>query len=404
MAKWYVVVSGATHELEWDALKLWATQGRLSPSDPVRSATEENWRTVGDVPELVRLFPPRPPGGTPAPPFPTPQPPQPSWAVPNQPRWMPPPSPPKSSKGLIIGAIIGVAVLVAVSVGLVGFVIRMERKKQTLNTISEKGNATVLTATDQTCQITLPVGWTTATGLNKLAVVQARNVREDLYLVISGEVIPEDAEVDLEKFSDGCTEFFEQNYSDAKVASPIPVTVAGRDAISRDITFTGENVKMRGLHIVTATADHAYQIFLWSTTTGFARNNQFLREMPLTFRPIGKTELDAEKASVTVEITGDGNRKLGSYRFLNDGRAISLASSVKTLDKADAVETVTIPKTALPLDLTVNGRKFRMTEKMLAETGCQWNATGETPVPVFLAASSGVISSPPKKVNTKKVR
>jgi hypothetical protein len=58
MARWCVVVSGATHELEWDELKEWARTGRLTLTDRARWVTEDDWRTVGQIPELVRLFPP----------------------------------------------------------------------------------------------------------------------------------------------------------------------------------------------------------------------------------------------------------------------------------------------------------------------------------------------------------
>jgi hypothetical protein len=403
MAKWYVVVSGATHELGWDELKQWAAMGRLKPTDPARSETETDWRTVGQVPELVRLMPPQPvsPGAGSF------QPPQPVWANPAQPSgWTPPPPPPKSSRGLAIGIIVGSLLLVVIGIGVVAvFVVQLEkRNRRGTNVIAEKGNATVLTATDRSCQITLPVGWESVSGLNKDAVLQALNRREDLYLIIIQEEIPEGAEIDLERGSEAMTANFRKMYTDAKLGGPVPITVNGRQAISRDISYTESGVKLRGVHVLTATETRAFQLFMWSSESGFARNNQFLREMPTTFRPIQGDELDPKMPGLTVEVTGDGGKRVGGYRFLNESRPISLDSTVKTLDKTAGVETVTVPKASLPLDLTVNGRKFRLTEARLLEAGCQWNAEGETTVPVFLSTSSGMVPKPPvnSKTRTKK--
>ncbi len=407
MAKWYVVVSGATHELEWDELKQWAAMGRLNLTDPARSATEEGWRTVGRIPELVRMFPPRPPGSAAADGFqpPSPQSAQPAWANPAQPAWRPAPPPePKSSNRLVIAAVVVSFLVFAGSIGLVAFIVQMKKKNRERALLNGDGNATVVTATDRTCQITLPVGWKSVTGLNKEAVLQARNEKDDLCLVILREEIPEDALVDLERGSRAMTDYFKKQNPDAKIAGGVPIRIDGREAVSRDISFTTENLKCRGVHIVTATDRQAFQLFLWSTERNFSRNNQFLREMPMTFRPVRDADLDAATPSVTIEVTGEGGQKLGSYRFLNDGRPISLSSTLKTLEGAQGTETVPVPKTALPLEMTVNGRKFRVTEKMLAETGCQWKTEGEVTVPVFLSTSSGIVERPPVNVKTRKQR
>lgn len=410
MAKWYVVVSGATHELEWDELKQWAAMGRLNPTDPARSATEDGWRTVGQIPELVRMFPPRPPGSAAATGFQPPesQPPQasqPAWANPAQPTWRPvPPPEPKSSNRLVIVAVVVSFLVFAGSIGLVAFIVQMKKKNREQALMNGDGNATVVTATDRTCQITLPVGWKSVTGLNKEAILQARNEKDDLCLVILREEIPEDAIIDLERGSELMTDFFKKQHPEANVAGAVPIRMDGREAISRDISFMAENLKCRGLHIVTATDRQAFQLFLWSTERNFSRNNRFLREMPMTFRPVRDSDLDAGTAAVTIEVTGDAGQKLGRYRFLNDGRPISLNSSLKTLEGAKGTETVTVPKTALPLEMTVNGRKFRVTDKMLAETGCQWKTEGEITVPVFLSASSGIVERPPVNVKTRPPR
>lgn len=405
MAKWYVVVSGVTHELEWDEMKQWAVQGRLSRTDPARSETETEWRTVADIPELARMIPPRPPGSAEAGGFqpPAPQASQPVWANPVQPaRWTPPP-PPKSSSRLVIGIVVGSLLVVLVGAGFITFFIRQLEKRppRGTNVISEKGNATVLTATDRTCQVLVPVGWESVSGLNSVAVLQAMNSREELYLVVLQEEIPEGAEVDLDRGSDLMTENFKKKFPDAKIGGSVPIVVNGRQAVSRDISYTEGRVKFRGVHVLITTETRAFQLFMWSTETSFSRNNQFLREMPQTFRPIQGDELDPKSPGLMVEVTGDGGKRVGAYRFLNENRPISLDSSVKMLDKASGTETVTIPKTALPQDLTVNGRKFRLTEARLLEAGCQWNAEGKTDVPVFLSTSSGPVQQPPVNAKTR---
>lgn len=408
MAKWYVVVSGATHELEWDEMKQWAVQGRLSGTDPARSETETEWRTVADVPELARMIPPRPPGSAGAGGFqpPTSEAPQPIWANPVQPTSWTPPPPLQSSSRRPIAIVVGALLVILVGAGVISFFISQLRKRPTrgTNVIAEKGNATVLTSTDRTCQVLVPVGWESVSGLNKEAVLQAMNSREQLYLVVLQEEIPEGAEVDLERGSELMTEHFKEKVPSAKIGGSVPIVVDGRQSVSRDIAYTEGGAKFRGVHVLTTTENRAFQLFMWSSESSFSRNNQFLREMPQTFRSIQGDELDPKAPGVTVEVTGDGGKRVGAYRFLNESRPISLASSVKTLDKASGTETVTIQKTALPLDLTVNGRKFRLTEARLLEAGCQWNAEGETNVPVFLSTSSGIVQKPPvnSKTRTKK--
>lgn len=394
MAKWCVEVSGATHELEWDELKEWARMGRLNLTDRARWVTEDEWRTVGQIPELVRMFPPRPPGSMNRSQLP-------DGAKPGQSDGRSPSPAPTSAKANILA---GVAIAVPLVLALVSAVIVAFSERQGSgnqpSAVTEKKIPTVVTASDASCQITLPPGWTKV-DLTQGAVIQAGSPEDEMYIsIMSGEMEGYWAR-DLESLSRETFEYFLQNNRNAKVYPIPPIVIAGSRVANREITFTDGNTPMRGFFIVALAKNRFFQILVCSSAKRFEANLKSIKELPLSFRPIGGGELFGKITDVTLDVMGEGGRKIGSYRFLNDGRPITLDSVLKASAGAQGIRTVSIPRTALPLEVTVNGRKFRLTEGRLLEGNCQWKAEGETLVPVFLSRPSEIVESPPINVKTR---
>ena len=190
------------------------------------------------------------------------------------------------------------ALLLAVALGC-------NMAKQVQKGISEATEPKVLTSTDNSCQITVPALWQTATDLNADATLQASNLTGEMYvMVIRDDRSDFKSDMKLDGYADLLRKSMPTRMPDAQTTAPTSTTVNGLDAVEFEMTGSVQNIKFNYIYDLVATKDSFYQVISWTLPSKYDSNKTDMLSVMHTFKT-----LDAGKSSATNSAKGPGNKK-----------------------------------------------------------------------------------------------
>lgn len=143
----------------------------------------------------------------------------------------------------------------------------------------------VLTATDGSCQLTVPSTWRTETVLNELATLQASNRLGEQYVVVIRENKEDFGKsANLTVITDAIRDNLRLAVTNPVFSDSIPATVGGFPARQFEASGEVSGLKAKYLYAVVDTPQNYYQIITWTLTSRFEENRPKLMEVINSFK------------------------------------------------------------------------------------------------------------------------
>lgn len=153
--------------------------------------------------------------------------------------------------------------------------------------IDESQKPQVLTAKDNSSQVTVPGGWMIEKDLNPLAVIQASNRIRELYVVVIREGKDElGNSFTLEGYNDFVRKNYETMLSNPIITDSANVKINGFDAKQFEAAGTVQNVKIKYVVATVETPNNYYQILTWTLPDSFEKNKGILFDVLNSFKEL----------------------------------------------------------------------------------------------------------------------
>jgi hypothetical protein len=389
MDQFEILIQGRRYSADTATIRQWILEGRVIKFDQVRQGQLEEWKTADKIPEFADAFsqvlrgggsppppsqglvapqpaayvPPPSGGYVPPPPGPAPEY-RPPTAPPGQTIYRPVSPPPfaRPRKGANpIKIILGIAAVVAVVAGGIGFAVWKGVKNfkpvnydQVMMSCSLKGGDSV-----SFVQLTLPKGWRPTTGLNPEAQVQAVNPSKAAFLIIISDELNQYSEAErrtikdlpLEQFGEAAVNRMQSMVESADVRERNSIKLGGHPAYQQliDVKYKGQKMKMsliiiRGLFGI-------HQLLLWTPENSFNETVTQFQGIIENFR-----EVNEKNYKFSYRLTEIG--EFGEILFLSDN-PIDIAKGDGIKDDGEGRGRIETDKSRV---FTVNGRKFSVRE------------------------------------------
>lgn len=150
-----------------------------------------------------------------------------------------------------------------------------------------------ITSSDGKVQLTVPATWTTETGLNAQATLQAANKLSEMYVIVIGESKQDFPKgFTLDKFASIVHDQMKQKANATTATDPSPTTVGGNPAMRYELQGTVSNINVAYINTVVETPNGFYQILTWTLPSKLSDNRATLEQVAGSFK-----ELSAPAAS-----------------------------------------------------------------------------------------------------------
>lgn len=155
--------------------------------------------------------------------------------------------------------------------------------------VDESQKPTTLTSSDLKTQLTLPGGWREDKQLNDIAVLEAANSFQEMYIVVLRESRQDFGEgATLDDFAAWSREGMMGEVLEPQATDPLAMQVGNYPAMEYRLDGTVDKIKIRYICTTVETPNHYYQIISWTLPSRFEQNQATLRGVTQSFR-----ELDA---------------------------------------------------------------------------------------------------------------
>lgn len=389
MSQFEILIQGRRYSADTATIRQWILEGRVIKFDQVRQGQLEDWKTADKFPEFAEAFSQVLRGeGNPPPPAPGVVPPQPAaYAPPPSGGYVPPPPgpppgyrpptmPPAHSVARPVGPppfagtrkganpikiILGIAAVVVVVLGGIGFAVWKGVKNfkpvnydQVMMSCTLKGGDSV-----SFVQLTLPKGWRPTTGLNPEAQVQAVNPSKTAFLIVITEELNQYSEAErrtirdlpLEQFGEAAVSRMQSMVESAEVRERNSIKLGGHPAYQQliDVKYKGQKMKMsltiiRGLFGI-------HQLLFWTPEAHFSETTAQFQGIIENFR-----EVNEKNYKFSYRLTEIG--EFGEILFLSDN-PIDIPKGDGIKDDGEGRGRIETEKSRA---FTVNGRKFSVRE------------------------------------------
>lgn len=149
---------------------------------------------------------------------------------------------------------------------------------------------TVVVASDEQSQLTVPAGWVIDADLHDEAELEVADLKRGAYLLVLTE--PKSDYADDFDYRDHSRLTLESIVEDAEdgepIAGPTDLTLNGRRAVQYEFMVTSNRLHIVYVHTTVDGTESFYQIVAWSLRSSFGANREALQGIIQTFAETGK--------------------------------------------------------------------------------------------------------------------
>ncbi|MBC7911480.1 MAG: hypothetical protein H7Y30_13315 [Pyrinomonadaceae bacterium] len=227
----------------------------------------------------------------------------PSWTpTPTPPPFTPPP-PAARKRSIWPWVLGGAAVLLIGFVGIIIAVVLLAGNSNNSNNANSNSNnsnnrantntnkntntrppGTVITSTDSDSQITVPAGWTSTTGLNSKATLQASNKPKELYLIVLSYNKANYGSMTLDTHAEQTLDEIKNQVSGPTITGPTSMTINGRRAVQNEVRGISNNYNVVYLHTTVETPKAFQEIVVWTLASSYDDNKETLQDIINSFK------------------------------------------------------------------------------------------------------------------------
>lgn len=149
---------------------------------------------------------------------------------------------------------------------------------------------TVVVASDQQSQLTVPAGWVIDADLHDDAEIEVADLKGGAFLLVLTEAKSDYADdLDYRDHSRLTLESILEDSDDGEpIAGPVDLTINGRRAVQYEFVVTSDRLRIAYLHTTIDGTESFYQIVAWSVRSAFDANREALQEIIRSFAETGK--------------------------------------------------------------------------------------------------------------------
>jgi hypothetical protein len=149
---------------------------------------------------------------------------------------------------------------------------------------SKPGATTVITATDNSSQVTVPETWKVDNELHDTAELQASNRAGEEYLIVLSESKEDFQNMTLEKHSETTRTTFLKSLTEPTVSEPTTLTINGLPALQYEIHGSINNLNVIYLHTTIESPKNFHQLIAWTLRSRFQKNKPELQQVINSFK------------------------------------------------------------------------------------------------------------------------
>jgi len=170
---------------------------------------------------------------------------------------------------------------------------------------------TVVVASDQQSQLTVPAGWVVDADLHDEAEIEVADLKHGAFLLVLTEAKSDYADdLDYRDHSRLTLESILEDSDDGEpIAGPTDLTINGRRAVQYEFVVTSDRLRIAYLHTTIDGTESFYQIVAWSVRSAFDANREALQEIIRSFAETGKgSPVRVRSSALPWEKMGDDGR------------------------------------------------------------------------------------------------
>lgn len=142
-----------------------------------------------------------------------------------------------------------------------------------------------ITATDGSCEVTVPGLWSKSTDLNAEAILQASYPLQEMYVMVFKESRGDFADsFTIDDYAELVRKDAPTRIPDAQFTPMTSTTINALDAREFEMSGTAENVKAKFIYAIVASKDDFYQVISWTLPSQYAANKTELLSVLHSFR------------------------------------------------------------------------------------------------------------------------
>jgi hypothetical protein len=135
----------------------------------------------------------------------------------------------------------------------------------------------VMTASDGSCEVTVPALWTKATDLNDRALIQTNYPLSEEYLIVTRQSKADFADdATLEDFVDAVRKDIPEQIDESVLTPPTSTKIGGYDAREFEVSGTVSKIKAKYFYAVVETPQNFYQVISWTLPSNYDKNKEEL--------------------------------------------------------------------------------------------------------------------------------
>jgi hypothetical protein len=157
-----------------------------------------------------------------------------------------------------------------------------------------------ITATDGSCQITVPGLWSQVTDLNEESILQASYPLQEMYVMVFKEGRSDFADdFTIDDYVELLQKDAPTRIPDAQFTPATSSTINALDAREFEMSGTADKVKAKFIYAVVASKDNFYQVISWTLPSQYTTNKTELLSVLHSFKAT-----DAGTPNLTVKPAG----------------------------------------------------------------------------------------------------
>ncbi len=146
--------------------------------------------------------------------------------------------------------------------------------------VDEAQKPVTLTSSDSKTQLTIPGGWRAEKQLNEIAVLQAAQRSQEMYIIVIRESRQDFAEdATLEDFAASSRTGMMSGLQQPLATDPIASRIGNYSAMEYQLEGTADKIKVKYICTAVETPNYYYQLITWTLPSRFEKNQATLRQV-----------------------------------------------------------------------------------------------------------------------------
>jgi hypothetical protein len=139
-------------------------------------------------------------------------------------------------------------------------------------------------------KVTLPSGWSKATGLNERAELEVSNAPQNMYLIVLSESKADfkkaGQDISLPKHSGITRGILVKNLTKVRTIGPKNLTINGNKALQYEILGVSGNLNIAYLHTTVETANNYHQMIAYTSQAELSKNRSKMKKVINSFQEV----------------------------------------------------------------------------------------------------------------------